>query len=425
MTLSLVRDAARVPAEDPRLPRLLTGGPVHGRAMTAAAHLAHHGALPRLSPDALLELVADSGLRGRGGAGFPTARKLEAVRRRRRRPLLVANGAEGEPASRKDATLLTLAPHLVLDGAELVAAAIGADEVVVWVHRDPPAATRAVERALLERQARVAMRVVGAPSRFVAGESSAVVSGLEGAPVKPRGGRHRPSEKGVGGAPTLVHNVETLAQIGLLARHGARWFRDLGTVDEPGSMLLTVQGTVHEPGVLEVAVGTPLVDVLDPAETPQAVLVGGYHGAWLSAAATDVPLTHADLRAAGGALGAGIVVAIGPDDCGLAETARVLRYLAAESAGQCGPCVFGLPAIAGGFAELAEGRADAGTVERLERWAGQVRGRGACSHPDGTATLAESALRVFADDVQRHLSGPCGRRVRGLLPVPASKGEWR
>ena len=422
MTLSLVRDVQPAAVPDPRLPRLLSA-----TAPTLAGHLAQHGPLPPLSGDDVLAAVAESGLLGRGGAGFPTARKLEAVRRQRRRPLLVANGAEGEPASRKDARLLTSAPHLVLDGAELVARAVDADEVVVWVHRDPPAAMRAVERALAERRGGLPIRVVGGPSRFVAGESSAVVSGLEGAPVRPRGGKHRPSERGVGGAPTLVHNVETLAHVALLARRGAAWFRELGTAAEPGSMLLTVQGVVRSPGVVEVAVGTPLDSVLDPVEPLQAVLLGGYHGGWLPAERADVPLTHADLRAAGGSLGAGIVAAIGVDDCGIAETARVLRYLAAESAGQCGPCVFGLPAIAGGFEELAAGRADAALVDRLWRWTGQVRGRGACHHPDGTATLAESALTAFADDVDRHLDGPCGRRVRGLLPVPTTAGplEWR
>jgi NADH:ubiquinone oxidoreductase subunit F (NADH-binding) len=230
----------------------------------------------------------------------------------------------------------------------------------------------------------------------------------------------------------LVQNVESLAHLALIARYGAAWFRATGTADEPGTMLVTLHLPDGRVSVAEVPLGVPLAGLLglgpaasdgmiDSAAGPvRAVLVGGYHGAWLSAAqAAQLPLANAALHPLGAAVGAGVVAALPAGRCGLAETARVARYLALESAGQCGPCFNGLPRIAAALGYLAGARPDPRAVADLERWAGLVEGRGACHHPDGSVRFIRSALRVFAGEAVLHEQGRCtGTDPRPFLPLP-------
>jgi NADH:ubiquinone oxidoreductase subunit F (NADH-binding) len=426
--------AAGLAAGPAALPRLLDGIDGHGGAVPLARHRTVYPAPPRPGRplDGFVAAVERSGLRGRGGASFPTGTKLRAVRQGRRTPVVVVNGSEGEPASAKDKLLLTAAPHLVLDGALLAAAAVGADEVVVCVDGGVEAALGAVERALLERRAEPAatVRLAALPSRYVAGEETALVHWLDGGPATPTGSR--PFQRGVGGRPTLVDNVETLAHLAQVLRFGPEWFRQLGTAEQPGSALVTLSGAVAAPGVYEAAVGTALGELVGASggatQGVAAVLVGGYYGSWLGAgAAARAPLDNQSLRPLGAAMGCGAVVVLPDGACGVAETARVLAWLAGESAGQCGPCVFGLAAVARAVAELRDGRARPDTVEWLRRWAGQIEGRGACRLPDGAVRLLRSALDVFADDVRWHLHrGPCAAAGRpSALPVPRGGQPWR
>src|SRR5581483_8670956 len=240
-----------------------------------------------------------------------------------------------------------------------------------------------------------------------------------------------PFERGVDGQPTLVQNVETLAHLGLIARFGPEWFRELGTRDEPGSMLLTIGGAVTHPGVCEVAIGTPFREAVQLAgsltQEVGAFLVGGYFGSWVRAGDVwDVPLTNADLGAFGAALGTGVIYAFPKDACGLIASARIADYLANESAGQCGPCLHGLRAIADELALVAQGRHRSTTVDRLHRLFSSVRGRGACRYPDGVARFVASALDVFAGEVAQHDKlGHCVAAQPPVLPIPKSDGSWQ
>jgi NADH:ubiquinone oxidoreductase subunit F (NADH-binding) len=405
------------------LPARYGGGPA-----TLGDHLARHGPLPRCDGDprrrdALITEVARAGLTGRGGASFPTARKLAAVAAGRRRAVVIANGTEGEPASAKDKVLLAREPHLVLDGAVLAAEMAGAGRAVVVVHH---AVREIVDHAAAERRNarldRIGLRIVTAADRFVAGEASAVVHWVERRDPRPTRTPPRLSEHGLGGRPTLVQNVETLAHLALIARHGAAWFRSTGTPSEPGSMLVTLIGAVRRPGVYEVEIGMPIGQVLGlaggPAAPLAALLLGGYFGTWVPWRATAaLPLSAAGLAALGAGPGAGLVAALPGDACGLAETARVARYLADESACQCGPCVFGLGAMADRLDALARGRG--GDLGRLWRALDQADGRGACRHPDGAVRMVRSALTVFSDEIDRHAGGWCrGTGAAALFPVP-------
>ena len=417
------------------LPRLLSGWSPNG-STPLNEHLELHGeaAIPGKGRVAeLIETVERSGLRGRGGSGFPVATKIRAVDAapRRKRRVVVANGAEGEPASSKDASLLAHKPHLVLDGIAVAVAAVNADDALVCVKAGAEQAMHAVNRAIAERAGadRVTPRLVEVPNDYLAGEESALINYLNTGVVLPTFVPPRPFERGVAGRPTLVHNVETLAHLALVARHGAEWFRGVGSEDDPGSTLITISGAVRAPGLYEVPGGMPLGSLVDHvggwAAPVQALLIGGYSGSWFTLeSGADLRLGHAAMQTAGGTLGPGLVTALSGRVCGVAETARIARYLADYSAGQCGPCVYGLPAIAEGLEELADSMAAPGAHRWVEHWGARVAGRGACHHPDGAVRMVSSALRVFGEDIARHEHGePCmalapDREMQALTPVP-------
>ena len=398
--------------------RLLAGWLETGTRASFDAHRARYGPIPAVSDrkaaTRLINAVDRAGLQGRGGGGFPTARKLAAVAAGRRPRIVVGNGCEGEPASGKDRVLLAFAPHLVIDGLLLAAAAVGAREAVLCVRSGDE---HGLKDALAERAGHdtPAVRVVGVPHRYVGSEASALARFLTDGNPRPTGTPPRPAQRGVRGRPTLVDNVETLAHLALIARYGAAWYRACGTDDSPGTTLVTVGGTVGLPGVYEIEHGIPLGAVLDVAGGPtvpvQAVLVGGLSGVWLPLpAAVGVTWTAAGLHRAGLAGGVAALTVLPRRACGIAEAARALRHLAAETAGQCGPCMFGLPAIAADMDALAEGSLGWAGLTRLRERLAVIPGRGACAHPDGAVRHARSALQVFADDATRHAaSAPCTR----------------
>lgn len=400
-------------------PRLLRGGP------SLDEHLAAHG--PLRAGRELIDACERAGLRGRGGALFPTAVKLRTVAAHRGRRIVVVNAAEGEPMSAKDRVLLERAPHLVLDGALAAARAVGAREVIVAVAASASRAGAAVTRALQERGNR-SVRLAAVPDAFLAGEETALLQALARRAARPVLTPPWPAERGLGRRPTLVQNPETLAHLALIARHGPEWFRALGTERHPGSTLVTVAGCVRRPGVYEIDVGTDLAGVVGAAggvtEPVRAVLTGGYHGTWVEGArAPGVRLDAESLAAAGLRMGAGAIVLLPASACPVAETARVVAWLASQTAGQCGPCVHGLPAIAAQLEAIRHGRADRLAIARLDRWSAQVAGRGACHHPDGTVEFVGTALEVFEAEVEMHRRfGPCEQcAAAAVLPTPAQE----
>ena len=394
-------------------PRLLDGIRP-GRPLTLGEHLAVHGPPAGIDAAAIIDATDRAGILGRGGAGFPMARKLAAVAGRRGPKVLVANGVEAEPMSAKDGVLLSRSPHLVLDGVVAAATAVGARDAIVCVPADTPDVHSALEGAIRERDwHKLRIRVAPVRAGYLGGEETALVRYLDGGPLKPTFTPPRPFERGVRRRPTLVQNVETLAHLALVERHGPGWFRELGTRTSPGTMLLTLAGALPQPGVVEVPGGTRLVRALalggSSAADVKAVVVGGYFGAWLPIpAALGLALDEPELAPHGAAVGAGVVAAVPDWACAVAELARVMSWLAAQSARQCGPCTNGLPAIAGALERLAAGRAEPGARERIAHWAGLVRGRGACRHPDGAVRLLSTAMRSLEAELRDHeRHGPC------------------
>jgi NADH:ubiquinone oxidoreductase subunit F (NADH-binding) len=395
-------------------PRLLGEQPGQARE-DFAAYRALGGYCPLADADELLGEVESSGLVGRGGAAFPLAVKLRSVRDNGRvagGTVVVANGEEGEPASIKDRWLLRNRPHLVLDGLRLAVAMVAADRAYVYV--SDPESARSVEAALSELDpdtlggVTVAMWTV--QHGYVAGEETAAVRAINGGPAKPTDKPPRPFEEGVGGRPTLVSNVETLANLPYLQWHGSAAFRSQGTPLSSGTFLATITGAGRPPVLYELPHGLPFLELLAlhgvSPDQVRGALLGGYFAGFLDRAVLDTTLDHETMRKFGSALGCGAISLI-TDDCPVAVAASVLAYFDRENAGQCGSCFNGTAAMAAVGGALRDGAATTEDVDRLRRWSVVLRGRGACATLDAATNVAASLLDQFPREVARHLDGAC------------------
>ncbi len=385
-------------------PRLLRDDP--GRE----DHAAYGDYHPLASAEDLLDEVDRSGLLGRGGAAFPLAVKLRTVRANGRLAggaVVVANGEEGEPASAKDRWLLRNRPHLVLDGLRLASAIVGADRAYVYV--SDPESARSVEDAVSDDLG-VAVSVRLVDPGYVAGEETAAVRALNGGPVKPTDKPPRPFQEGVGGLPTLVSNVETLANLPYLQEHGAAAFRAQGTPASPGTFLMTITGAGRPPGLYEIPHGLPFTELLAlhgvSSDHVKGALMGGYFAGLLNRDVLDATLDHETLRRLGSGLGAGAITVL-TDDCAVAVAASVLAYFDRENAGQCGSCFNGTAAMAAVAGALRDGVATSEDLTRLRRWSVLLRGRGACATLDAACNMAASLLNQFPHAVDRHLENTC------------------
>lgn len=392
------------------------------RGPSLAAHEQRYRRLPSWTGRALVDLLRSLDVRGRGGSGFPFATKLEAALTAPGRPTVIVNVSEGEPASFKDAALSTTRPHLVLDGAALVAGALGARTVHVVVPSERPFVEHRLRRAVMERHTRgrrgrrdggLRWIVHRADDRFVAGQAWAVIELVSGRANLPVTSWQPAAVKGYRGRPTVLSNAETFAQVALAVLDGAERYRAHGLPEEPGTVLLTVHAGPAPVRVVEVAHGAPWSEVLSGEALDGPVLVGGYHGTWVpSGALADLRVSRAAMRERGLALGAGVVLPLGPHECPVHVTTRLTAYLADQSAGRCGPCRNGLPALAEALHQLDLGGPSLDRVTELGRL---VSGRGACAHPDGTARLVRSMVEAFPEEIAAHALGWC--HIAGRPPV--------
>ena len=391
------------------------GGAVLFRGGSSRHDLALHRAVfaddSTRQPSEVAELIEHSGLLGRGGARFPLAVKLAAARLEGAEPVIIVNASESEPASRKDAALCLWRPHLVLDGAAAVARSVGSREVAIRLHRGARAQETSLRAALGERDSSGPCFVVSSgPRRYVAGESSAVASGVAGGSGLPLHKTVPLALRGPSGRPTIVLNAETAAHVGLLGSMELADWRASGPDGSAGTRLLSFAGAVRSPGaVVELTGPTTFSDLLSSQgvhATPNAVLVGGFAGTWFEGETLmGLEVNDAELEPFGATLGCGVVAVIPRGRCALAEASIVTSYLASESAGQCGPCVGGLPEIAAIVEMLAQGAARRRHLRRFEAIAEEISGRGACGHPDATIRMVRSALSMLTDEVDRHLGG--------------------
>lgn len=385
----------------------------------------------RMGPDEVIGELRRAGLRGRGGAGFPTAVKWRTVRdgpdgTRH----VVCNAAEGEPSCFKDRWLLRHAPHLVVEGAVVAAHAVGATQAHIAMADTSTTEQERVEIAAEEMASAgwlgdVEVVVTAGPDAYLLGEETALLEAIEGRPPMPRvlppyqvglfAGRGRPN-------PTLVNNAETLAHVPGIVRFGAQLFRMRGTTDSPGTMLFTVSGDVQRETVSELDLGTPLRVLVEeaaggarPGHAVRAV-VPGASGGILPADRLDTRLDFDAMRAAGSSLGAGGFLVVDDATCIVRVVAGLAQFLADESCGQCPACPTGTDDVAARLAGIEEGRGCPEDLERIEAKCRSMTGGARCGLPAGGQALVASLLEHFRDDLMAHVDGECP--WPGVSPLP-------
>lgn len=401
-------NAGNYPGMEPRLvlPQALDG------AMSLDAELAVGCYSYPEGVDVLGELAA-SGLRGRGGAGFPAYVKWQGVAGAAGAKVVVANGEEGEPSSFKDRWLLTHRPHLVLDGLLLAARACGADRAIVYLSH--PETETAIRLALTQLQHSGLLGSGPVPEVFmveptyVAGEETSVCRAINGGPALPLSKPPRPFERGVGDLPTLVSNVETLAHAAWIARNGGLRYRELGTEDSPGTALVTLSGACCNPGVYEVPFGISvgkLFQTVGGGFTSQlrGFALGGWFGGVIGPKGVDLSCEFGACRQAESGWGCGAITALGEHDDPVAFAAKVASWYVSESAQQCGVCIKGTHAIAQTIQSLHQHKANDVDRDNLVRWGKILPGKGACAFLDGAAALGRSLVVHFPFDVAAGIS---------------------
>ncbi len=387
------------------------------RTLSFPDHLRAHGDLrmPKVDFASLVEMLDEAGLNGRGGAGFPTAKKLASMASFIGKSIVVANGSESEPLAHKDASLLIHQPHLVLEGIAIVAGALGASKAYLMAKTKNQMVVSAVEAALRERRKLRLDKVPVAPRiadpGYTSGVETSIIQQLNGKGPKPAYFPDRPIAIGVSKKPTFISNVETYATIALIVRSGTSFYRSMGVQGGPyGSQLLTIVSHDGAYVVVEVEVGTPISEIISYAQidtsAASSVLMGGYFGQIVPPdRIADLKLNQPELRKLGLGVGAGIIGF--SSACPLVEASGIVAYLASQTAGQCGPCFLGLPALAKEIGRLAHGAAMPKGVEEIGRLADQIVGRGGCAMPDGAVIITRSVMKNFPDEVRVHESGRC------------------
>ena len=378
--------------------------------------------------EAVLEAVKQSGLRGRGGAGFPTGQKWSFMERgpeARHPKYLVVNADEMEPGTMKDRLLLEGDPHGVIEGAIVAAYALEADVVYVflrWAYRE---AARRVQRAIEEAYAAgylgksvggsgwgLEMYLHLSPGRYMCGEETGLLNALEGRRATPRSKPPFPQSVGLWGQPTVVDNVETLACVPHIVKHGAEWFKGLGlTAEGAGTKLYGASGRVRRPGVWELPMGTPLREILEEHAGGmqegyglRAVLPGGASTQFLLPEHLDVAMDYAAPEQVGSRLGTGTAVVLDDRTCPVGTVLSLQRFFARESCGWCTPCREGLRWVEKSLEALEEGRGEVVDIEVLEHHVRALQmGHTYCALAPGAMFPLESGLRLFREDFERHV----------------------
>jgi NADH-quinone oxidoreductase subunit F len=381
-----------------------------------------------LGQAATIDEVDHAGLRGRGGGGFPTGRKWSTVAGLPgARRYVVVNGAEGEPGTFKDRTLMRTNPYQLVEGAMIAGFAVGAREVFIALKARFERELNAVTRAIEEMQAAgmchdCEMTIVRGPDDYLFGEEKALLEVIEGNPALPR--VLPPYEHGLFGEanPTVVNNVETISNLPHILAKGADWFRSFGTAESPGTQVCTVVGDVNTPGVREVEFGTPLRTVIDDVGggvsggRPVKAVFSGVANAVVTAAHLDVPLSYEGLRSIGSGMGsAGFIVY--DDTACMVEVARQFsRFLYMESCGQCPPCKNGSGQVTDLLTRIEAGAGDDHDVSEMGAWLAKVTDSNRCYLAVEEQVTIGSILRAFPDEVAEHIERGGCPRPRPIAP---------
>jgi NADH:ubiquinone oxidoreductase subunit F (NADH-binding) len=383
----------------------------------------------RLPADDVLNQVSDAGLRGRGGAGFPTGKKWALTREAPEQPrYLIMNGGEDEPGSKKDRVLMENVPHLVIEGVILSAYALGAEKAYLYINAEYETALKSISDALAEAKSEgywgenilgsnfsIDIEIVPAPHNYVAGEDTAVIEVIEGKKAWPRQKPPFPVTVGLYGKPTSVNNVETLANVAPIVLHGAEWYRKFGTADSPGTMLFALDEDVNRPGVYELPFGTPLRYLIEECggglkngKNIKAVMPASPSCAFLPPEKIDTPLDHNSMREAGAGIGCGVIRLVAEGECIVEEVLRIAEFFAAESCGQCPACRMETSTLAMMMKKVQQGQGGQPILEQFGKILAFNKGKGFCNLINMPGPPIESAIKLFPGDFEAHLTtGKC------------------
>jgi NADH:ubiquinone oxidoreductase subunit F (NADH-binding) len=383
----------------------------------------------KASSEEVIKVVTDAGLRGRGGAGFPTGKKWQFTREAPGEPrYLVLNGGEDEPGSKKDRVLLENLPHLVLEGTILAAYAVGADKAYLYINARYDVAIKIINEALAEAKTAgywggnvlgsafsVDIEVVPAPHNYVAGEDTAVLEVIEGKKPWPRQKPPFPVTVGLFGKPTAVNNVETLANVAPIMLKGADWYRKFGTAESAGTMIFSLDDDVNRPGVYELPFGTPLRYLIEECgggikggKNIKAIMPAAPSSAFFPPDKIDTPLDHNSMREAGSALGCGVVKLVPQGSCIVEELVKIADFFAAESCGQCPACRMETNTLAMLIKKVQGGQGGVPILEQFGKILAFNKGKGFCNLIAMPGPPIESAIKLFPADFEAHLSaGKC------------------
>jgi NADH-quinone oxidoreductase subunit F len=386
-------------------------------------------ALKGLSPQSVIQEITESGLRGRGGAGFPTGKKWAFTLECAGQPhYVVLNGGEDEPGSKKDRLLMENLPHLVIEGVILTSYAVGATNAYLYINREYEVANQSMAQALAEAKDAgccgekilgsdfsLDIAFVAAPPNYVAGEDSAALEVIEGKQPLPRQKPPFPATAGLYGKPTVVNNVETLANVPPIIARGAQWYRTFGTPESPGTMIFSLNEELNRPGVYELSFGTPLRVLIEEygggvkgGRPIKAILPGGPSSAFLPPDKIDTPLDHNSVRAAGSSIGCGVVNLVTEGTCIVEEVLRIADFFAAESCGQCPACRMETNMLSAMLKKVQQGQATPAILEQFDKVISFNKSKGFCNLINMPGPPIESALRLFRSDFEFHLThGRC------------------
>jgi NADH-quinone oxidoreductase subunit F len=398
-----------------------------------------------LGPDALIQMVKDSGLRGRGGAGFPTGMKWGFVPQGDGTPhYLVVNADESEPGACKDIPLMLANPHALIEGCILTSYAIRANWAFIYVRGEVPHVHRRLRAAVREAYAAgllgrdiqgsgfdLELVVHAGAGAYICGEETALLDSLEGRRGQPRLKPPFPAVAGLYASPTVVNNVETIANVPYIVRNGADWLTQWGTEKSPGFKLMSVSGHVRRPGVYEVALGTTMRQLLEYAGgmrnggEPKFWLPGGSSVPMLTAEHLDLPLTYEDMAAAGTMLGTATPMVFDDTVSVVKAITRWLEFYKHESCGKCTPCREGTGWIAGTLGRFEAGRGTEAELGMLEELCAQIMGRSFCALGDAAATPFPAALKHFRDEWLAATHTPADRAFDPVAATVLAAGAAR
>jgi len=381
--------------------------------------------LKDLTRDDIVAEIKRSGLRGRGGAGFPTGIKWDKVLHHRiKERYFVCNAGEHEPGTFKDRYLLKHYPHQLLEGCLIAAHAVQAKASFLYINHEYEEERANFEKALAQAEAQgfvgkniqgtgidLEIEIFSGQGSYVAGEETAMLESMQGRPAMPRQKPpFYPTDFGLYGKPTLVNNVETLCNVPWILLNGAGWFTQVGTEKCPGTMLFSLSGAVARPGVYELPMGTPLRTLIEQCgggvpggRKVKAVFPGGPSFAMVTPDQLDLPMDFDSLKKAGTGLGSAGVIVVDDATCMVAQTLKFSEFFKAESCGQCPPCRMGTINLSTLMAKIENGAGTQKDLGSLLQLCGFVKGTGYCTLVTGAAVLVQSSVRLFREEYDEHV----------------------